>query len=182
MTENNFIETTELEGVLIIERPVYEDARGFFRETFRKGELENAFGQKVDFVQANHSRSSKDSLRGIHIAPWHKLVTCTSGQVQQVVVDTRPGSPTFGKHISITMGEDNWRSVFIPEGCGNAFLVLSDIADYTYLTTDHWAPGKEKEVHFADSDVGIIWQTETPIVSDKDKHNPTLREVYPEKF
>lgn len=178
---SNFIDETTLEGVLIINRPLFGDDRGFFREVFRKEDLIKHTGLEIDFVQSNHSRSPKNTLRGIHIAPWHKLVTCANGLVQQVVVDTRQNSPTFGQHISILMGEDNFRSVFIPAGCGNAFLVLSDTADYTYSTTDYWAPGMEKDLLWNDPKLNIEWQTQTPLVSEKDDNNPTLTEAFPEK-
>ncbi len=173
----DFIETTELDGVFVITRPQFGDDRGFFREIFRKNDLESKLGGEFKVNQANHSRSPKDTLRGIHIAPWHKLVTCVRGQVQQVVVDTRKDSPTFGEHISVTLGEDNFKSVFIPAGCGNAFLVLSDVADYVYLTTDYWAPGKEQDLIWSDPDLAINWQTSTPIVSEKDAQNPTLKNI-----
>jgi dTDP-4-dehydrorhamnose 3,5-epimerase len=181
-TGDDFIRPTEIEGVFIIERPIFPDDRGFFRETFRKTDLEARLGTTLEFVQANHSRSPKDSLRGIHVAPWNKLVTCVRGRVQQVITDTRPDSPTFGKHVSVIMGEDNWRSVFVPTDTGNSFLVLSDEADYSYMTTDYWAPGKETSVAWNDPDINIEWQTETPGLSSKDQSNPTLRQSYPEKF
>lgn len=177
MSEAQIIET-ELPGVYIIERPIFSDERGFFRETFRKDELDAKLGYDFNPKQANHSRSSKDALRGIHIAPWNKLVSCINGLVQQVVVDTRTDSATFGKYISVIMGEDNWRSVFIPAGCGNAFLVLSNQADYTYLTTENWAPGKEKNLAWNDPEIGIQWQTDNPSLSEKDKNNPSLKELH----
>jgi dTDP-4-dehydrorhamnose 3,5-epimerase len=182
MAANNYITQTELSGVLIMERPTHADPRGFFRETFRKQDLEDALGRPVEFVQANHSRSQTQALRGVHIAPWDKLVTVSRGQVQQVVVDTRPDSSTFGQHISIILGEDNWRSVFIPAGCGNAFLVLSDIADYNYLTGDYWSPNREISVIYNDTDLNIAWQTRQPLISEKDQQNKTLRELFPQKF
>lgn len=181
-TGDDYIEETELAGVFIINRPVFKDDRGFFRETFRKHDLEKRAGFPIEFLQANHSRSPKDTLRGIHIAPWHKLTTCANGQVQQIVVDARPDSPTFGRYISVNMGEGNFRSVFIPARCGNAFLVLSDTADYTYLTSDYWAPGTEKSFAWNDPHVNIQWQTETPSLSEKDKSNPSLEQLFPEKF
>jgi len=181
MSTSDYIEETKLAGVFIISRPVFKDDRGFFRETFRKADLEVKLGFTFEPVQQNHSRSSKETLRGIHIAPWHKLVTCTNGLVQQVVVDTRPESETFGEFISVALGEDNFKSVFIPAGCGNAFLVLSDHADYNYLTTEYWSAGKEKEVAWNDETIGIDWQTSSPVLSEKDAKNPTLLKVFPEK-
>ncbi|EKD90374.1 MAG: dTDP-4-dehydrorhamnose 3,5-epimerase [uncultured bacterium] len=117
-------------------------------------------------------------MRGIHIAPWDKLVTAVSGKVQQVVVDLRKDSPTFGKYVSVDMGEENWVSVFIPAGCGNSFLVLSEQADYTYLATDYWEAGKEKSIIYNDPKIGISWElpNEELLLSDKDLENPTLEE------
>lgn len=178
----DFITETKLAGVFIIELPIHDDERGFFRELYRKSELDARLGFSFDPVQTNHSRSVKNILRGIHIAPWHKLVTVYRGNVQQVVVDTRPDSKTFGKYISIDLGEHNFRSVFIPAGMGNAFAVISDVADYCYLTTDYWAPGKETYVNFQDPDLNIKWQTTEPIVSNADKQHPFLREVFPNQF
>lgn len=180
--ENDFIIETDIPGLLIIERPTYADDRGFFRETFRKEHIQNRFGSPIEFVQANHSRSAKGTLRGIHIAPWHKLITVTSGEVQAVIVDTRPFSPTFGKFVSINLNDRYPRSVFIPEGCGNSFLVLSDQADYTYLASAYWSPGKELNIAYNDPALNIPWLSKEPVLSDKDKTNPSLQEVFPEKF
>jgi dTDP-4-dehydrorhamnose 3,5-epimerase len=178
----DYITETELAGVLIIERPTYPDGRGFFRETFRNGDLEARFGSPIHFLQANHSRSVKNTLRGIHIAPWHKLITVTRGEVQAVIADTRPDSPTFGKCVSLTVGDSNHISVFIPAGYGNSFAVLSDEADYVYLASDYWAPGKEHSIIYNDPDLAIKWQVSEPIISENDKTHPTLRQAYPERF
>lgn len=180
--EEGYIKKTEISGVYIIERPTFTDERGFFRESYRKNELESVLGKEFSPVQENHSHSVKNVLRGIHIAPWSKLTYCVRGMVQQVVVDLRKDSPTFGKYISLKMGEENRVKVYIPPFCGNAFLTLSDVADYMYLTTDYWAPGKEFSVAWDDSDLRVNWETSDPLTSDKDKNNPTLRVVFPEKF
>ena len=103
--DSSFVMPTDLPGVVIIRRPVFTDARGFFRETYRQDGIKAATGIDFTPVQANHSRSQRHTLRGIHVAPWHKLITVTRGQVQQVVVDCRAESPSFGKHVSINMGE-----------------------------------------------------------------------------
>lgn len=182
--EQDFIKETKINGVFIIARPTFKDDRGFFRETFRKNDLDNKLGYEFKPVQANHSRSIKGTLRGIHIAPWNKLVTAISGKVQQVVVDLRKESPTFGKYISVVMGEENWVSVYIPAECGNAFLVLSDEANYNYLTTDYWASGREKEVIYNDKTLNIQWGLPTSelMLSEKDLKNPNLEQVFPEEF
>jgi dTDP-4-dehydrorhamnose 3,5-epimerase len=179
---DDFIIETELKGVFVIKRPTFEDDRGFFRELYRKGDLEKRLGYEFTPVQPNHSRSKKDTLRAIHVATWHKLVTVMRGEVQQLVADLREDSPTFGKHITINVGDSNRVCVFIPAGCGNGFLALSDEVDYCYFTTDYWGPGKEKYVIYNDPDLNINWQTQNPIVSEKDSQSPKLREVFPDKF
>jgi dTDP-4-dehydrorhamnose 3,5-epimerase len=178
----DYIEETELKGVFVVKRPTFGDDRGFFRELYRKEDLEKRLGYEFNPVQPNHSRSVKDTLRGIHVASWMKLVTVTRGEVQQIVVDLREDSPTFGKYISVNISEENRCCVFVPPGCGNAFLVISDTVDYIYMTTDYWAPGKEKYVIYNDPDLHIDWQTDSPIISEKDMAALPLREVFPEKF
>ncbi len=181
MTEtNDFIKDTGLSGVFIIERPTFQDDRGFFREFYRKNDLESRTSFAFEPVQANHSHSVKDTLRGIHIAPWHKLITVANGEVQQIIADTRPDSPTFGKYESIILNGKN--AVFVPSGCGNAFLTLSEQADYIYLATDYWAPGKEQYIIFNDTDLNINWKTDSPLLSEKDLQNKSLREIFPGKF
>ncbi len=178
----DYISETNLPGLLVIQRPTFADDRGFFREAFRKADLEARFGQSIDFVQANHSRSIKNTLRGVHIAPWHKLINVTRGEVQVVVVDARPESATFGQHFSTVIGDSNRTAIFIPAGFGNSFAVLSDEADYIYLTTDYWAPGKEFTVRYNDPDLNIAWQVEQPVVSERDLTCPSWRETFPQKF
>ncbi len=138
-------------------------------------------GKSFEIVQQNHSRSVKDTLRGIHVAPWSKLIYSSRGLIQEIVVDLREDSPTFKKWISISLGEETKLAVFVPPGCGNAFLILSTDADYVYLVDDYWAPGKEFGILWNDSDLNIIWQTETPILSDKDQNNPTFKEKFSDK-
>lgn len=176
--DEDYIEETNINGVYVVKRPVIGDERGFFRETFRKKELDNRLGYEFNPVQANHSRSEKGVLRGIHVAPWNKLVTVARGKVQQVVVDLRKESPEFGKYFSIILGEENFVSVYIPANLGNAFLVLSEVADYNYLTTDYWSPLKELAVIFNDPQLNIKWELDNPILSDKDLQNPTLKEFF----
>jgi dTDP-4-dehydrorhamnose 3,5-epimerase len=173
---NKTIVKTLINGVFVITRPTYEDDRGFFRETFRLGEMEELLEEKFMIVQQNHSRSSQGTLRGIHIAPWNKLVYCTSGSVQEVVVDLRKGSPSFGKYFSIVIGDQQKSAVFIPKGCGNAFQVISEMADYTYLTDDYWAQGRERAVAWNDPDLKVEWFNNKPILSIKDQQNLSLKE------
>lgn len=180
MSESTVIKETTLPGVYIVDRPLFPDDRGFFHELFRQEELEAAIGQPLHFVQANHARSTKHTLRGIHIAPWYKLATVLSGRVQAVIVDTRPGSETFGTSFSTTLGGDSHACILIPPGCGNSYLVLSESADYVYMVSDYWAPGKEKSVRYDDPELAIAWQSATPLLSPKDMANLSLREVFQE--
>ena len=130
----------------------------------------------------NHARSSKNTLRGIHIAPWNKLIYVTSGNVKAVIVDLRENSATFGKYESFVIGDDNRSSIFIPKGFGNSYLVLSEDADYTYLTDEEWSPNREVGVIWNDPTLNIDWGlAEQPILSPKDQQNPSLKEVFPKK-
>lgn len=176
---DDVIQKTDIAGVFIINRPVLQDDRGFFHETFRKNELEKITGQPFNIVQQNHSRSVKNTLRGIHVAPWSKLIYVSRGLVQEIVVDLRKSSPTFGKWISVSLGEDTKSALFLPPDCGNAFLVTSEEADYTYLVNDYWTPNTEYGLLWNDPDLDIKWQTNTPILSDKDQKNLTFKEKFP---
>lgn len=184
MDGESTIKPTLLSGVLEIQRPTFSDERGFFREPVRIRELEEELGYPFQVVQMNHARSSKGALRGIHIAPWNKLIYVTRGKVQIAICDLRQDSETFGKYFSTTIGDENKSSVFVPKGCGNSYFVMSDEADYTYLTDQEWAPGLEKGVAWNDPDLGVNWELSEiePILSEKDQHNPRVREMFPDKF
>jgi dTDP-4-dehydrorhamnose 3,5-epimerase len=180
--EGPIINTT-IEGVYKVMRPTHADERGFFHEIFRKKELEEVIGHEFNIVQANHSRSTRGVLRGIHRATWNKLVTAISGKVQQVVVDLREGSPTFGKYESFVLGEEGPQySVFVPAGCGNAFLTLSEESNYAYLVDDYWAEGKEIGILATDPELKIEWFFDKLNLSDKDQKARTVRELFPAQF
>lgn len=182
MSDN--ISKTNIKGVLVINRPLFPDDRGFFKETFRKNELEEQLDEKFEIVQENHSRSQKLTLRGIHAAPWNKFVYCVDGKVQVVIADFREDSETFGQHFSLVIGEDNRSKIFVPKGCGNSFLVLSNQADIMYLTDSYWQNGKEFGVCWDDPDLAIDWHlnNQKPLLSEKDRINPKLRQHFPSKF
>lgn len=180
--EETIIKTT-LAGVLKVMRPTFADERGFFHEIFRLNDLEKELGHEFKIVQANHSRSNRGVLRGIHRATWNKLVTAVAGKVQQVVVDLREDSPTFGKYESFVLGEEGPQySVFVPAGCGNAFMALSDVADYAYLVDDYWAPGKEIGIQAEDIDINVQWFFDVVTLSEKDQKNITLKQAFPHKM
>ncbi len=177
------VKKTTIDGLLLIERPTYSDERGFFREVARISDIEDAIGAPFLVKQMNHAHSVKNTLRGIHAAPWNKLIYVNHGLVRSVIVDLRQESSTFGKHETFMLGEGNFSSVFIPKGCGNSYVVVSDDSDYTYLTDALWEEGKEITVKWDDSDLAIDWQIEGfPIVSDRDKLGKSLRELFPHKF
>ncbi|MGH7203143.1 MAG: dTDP-4-dehydrorhamnose 3,5-epimerase family protein [Candidatus Levyibacteriota bacterium] len=179
MSENNYIKATPLHQVLQIQRPTIKDDRGFFRESVRTKAIEEEIGVPFVVVQANHARSTKNILRGIHIAPWNKLIYVARGIVQSVIVDLRKDSPTFGKYESFLIGEENRSSIFVPAGCGNAYLVLSDVADYTYLTDQEWAANKEYGIAWNDPTLAVDWKLSgEPNLSDRDKTNPIFKEKF----
>ena len=132
-----------INGVFQFASPTHLDDRGFFKEVLRISEVNNN-SKDFSIGQINHSRSSKNTLRGIHIAPWNKIIYVPRGKVQCVIVDCRKDSPTLGKHQSFVIGEDNRSCVFVPAGCGNSYLVLSEDADYIYFTDREWKLEKKK--------------------------------------
>jgi len=181
--QNDTIIKTTIAGVYKVMRPTYSDDRGFFHEVFRLNDLEEVLGKEFKVVQANHSRSNRGVLRGIHRATWNKLVTAVSGKVQQVVVDLREDSETFGTYESFVLGEEGSQySIFVPAGCGNAFMALSEVADYAYLVDDYWAEGKEIGIHPEDPELKIQWFFDKVILSEKDQKSKTIKEVFLDKI
>lgn len=179
----NVIETT-LPGVLLIEPRVFGDARGFFLESWNRQAFSER-GLDLDFVQDNHSRSTRGVLRGLHYQlhqPQGKLVRVVSGAVFDVAVDLRKSSPHFGKWVGHELSAENKRMMWIPPGFAHGFLVLSDTADFLYKTTALYAPQWDRGVRWNDPDIGVAWPLEgEPQLSGKDQVAPLLgdAEVYP---
>jgi len=176
----NFIKT-KIEGLIIIEPSVFPDDRGFFMESYnQKVFAEN--GINVQFVQDNHSQSTKGVLRGLHFQkpPFaqDKLVRCTRGEVLDVVVDIRKDSPTFGQYEAVLITEENKKMVFIPQGFAHAFLVLSDIADFQYKCSNFYNKESEGGILWNDPKIGIDWpKLESEfILSEKDQNWPKLED------
>ena len=171
---------TALEGVLILEPKVFGDERGFFMESFNQRAFDEAVGHHVDFVQDNHSRSSRGVLRGLHFQlPPHaqgKLVRVTQGSVFDVAVDMRRSSPTFGRWVGVELTGSNHRQFWIPPGFAHGFVVTSDSADFLYKTTDYYAPQAEGALRWDDPTVGVQWPLDglTPLLSAKDAQAPLL--------
>ena len=154
------ITQTAIPDVLILEPKVFGDERGFFMESFNQKVFEEAIGYHVDFVQDNHSRSSKGVLRGLHYQlqqPQGKLVRVARGSVFDVAVDIRKSSSTFGKWVGVELSESNQKQLWVPAGFAHGFLVLSDSADFLYKTTDYYAPASERAIVWNDADIGIQW-------------------------
>ena len=173
---------TEIPEVLILEPVIYEDERGFFLESYNKKKLREV-GIATEFVQDNHARSGKWVLRGLHFQLQHpqaKLVTVGRGEVFDVAVDIRQGSPTFGHSLGTVLSDENHRQVFIPEGFAHGYCVLSDSADFFYKCSDYYAPDDQYGIAWDDRDLGIDWPLETPVLSQKDRQYPRLRELGPQ--
>ena len=172
------IETT-LPGVLLIEPRCFGDERGFFLETFSVQRYSD-IGLSETFVQDNHSRSQKGVLRGLHYQlnyPQGKLVSVSRGEVLDIAVDIRTGSPTFGKSYSVVLNDKNHYQLYIPPMFAHGFVVLSDTVDFLYKCTEYYHPEDEKGLLWNDPALGIDWQIEDPKLSEKDKNNKTLEEL-----
>ena len=165
---------TEIEGLLLIEPKVFGDHRGYFFESFRQDRFEEAVGFPVNFVQDNESRSNKGVLRGLHFqkppVAQGKLVRVSRGAVLDVVVDIRKNSPTFGRHYSVELTDENKRQLWIPPGFAHGFVSLTDDTVFQYKCTDYYSPENEGAILWDDSELGIDWKITDPAVSDKDKN------------
>lgn len=167
---------TKLEGAIIIEPKVFGDHRGFFMETFQKSRYIEA-GITLDFVQDNHSRSSKGVLRGLHFQktkPQGKLVRVVQGEVFDVAVDIRQDSPTYGQWEGVLLTEENKRQFYVPPGFAHGFVVLSDTADFEYKCTDYYDPSDEGSLLWNDPDLAIDWPIKDVQLSEKDQNAPSF--------
>jgi dTDP-4-dehydrorhamnose 3,5-epimerase len=175
----NVIATT-IPDVRIIEPKVFGDARGFFYESYNRRTLA-ALGIDGEFVQDNHSKSAKNVLRGLHYQirqPQGKLVRVIAGEVLDVAVDIRRGSPTFGKWVSFVLSAENRRMAWIPPGFAHGFVVRSESAEFLYKTTDYYAPEHERSIAWNDPDLAIDWQLDgEPVLSAKDRDGKRLRDA-----
>lgn len=172
---------TAIPEVLIIEPRVFGDARGFFYESFNQQAFNEATGTDHQFVQDNHSRSTKGVLRGLHYQiqqPQGKLVRVARGSVFDVAVDVRKSSPTFGQWVGVELSEDNHRQLWVPPGFAHGFLVTSESADFLYKTTDYYAPAHERCIAWNDLDIGIDWPVDLqPSLSAKDQLGQRLQDA-----
>ncbi|HWT72002.1 MAG TPA: dTDP-4-dehydrorhamnose 3,5-epimerase [Oxalicibacterium sp.] len=167
--------------VLLIEPKIFGDDRGFFFESFNEARFAEAAGRPVRFVQDNHSRSVKGVLRGLHYQirqPQGKLVRVVAGEVFDVAVDLRRGSPSFGRWVGAVLSAENKRQMWIPEGFAHGFLVTSESAEFLYKTTDYWAPEHERCIAWNDPAIGISWPIDAaPVLSEKDQRGLMLTDA-----
>jgi dTDP-4-dehydrorhamnose 3,5-epimerase len=171
-----------IDGLWIFEPPEHADQRGFFREAFRISELDEALGRHVPFVQMNHSRSFHAVLRGLHAENWEKLVYVPYGEVFTAVADIRPESPSFGQVQTFRLGGDSGLTLFLPRGLAHGYCVLSRSADYTYQVSAYYDGSDTRAVAWDDPDLQVPWPIASPILSERDQRNPTLRELFPARF
>jgi dTDP-4-dehydrorhamnose 3,5-epimerase len=170
---------TKLDGVVLVEPQVFGDERGFFVETFSR-DAWREMGVDVEFVQHNHSRSVKNTLRGLHFQTepgQAKLIRCVRGEIVDVAVDLRRGSPTYGQWEAHVLDDSNHRQLFVPVGFGHGFAVLSDVADVAYQVSSYYDPATEAGIAWDDPDVGVDWQVGDPLLSERDEKAPRLAEV-----
>ena len=172
---------TAIADVLILEPRVFADARGFFFESFNERDFAQATGISARFVQDNHSRSVRNTLRGLHYQiqqPQGKLVRTVTGEVFDVVVDIRRASPTFGLWVGSHLSAENRNMMWIPAGLAHGFVVLSEYADFLYKTTDYWAPQHERTLLWNDPELGVLWPLAgEPVMAAKDKAGKPLSEA-----
>ncbi len=175
------VTATAIPDVLVLEPKVFGDARGFFFESFNARDFAQATGLNVEFVQDNHSKSSRGVLRGLHYQIQHaqgKLVRVVQGEVFDVAVDLRRSSPTFGRWVGERLNADNHRQMWIPPGFAHGFVVTSQSAEFLYKTTDYWYPEHERSLLWNDPAIGIDWAIEgQPLLAAKDAAAPILRDA-----
>ena len=174
------ITKTKLDGVVIIEPDVFGDNRGFFMESWNKKKMEEV-GLYYDFVQDNHSKSTvKGTLRGIHFQKGDKaqakLVRCIKGVVLDVAEKKKKNSPTFKQWVGVELSAENKKQLLIPRGFGHGFVTLTDDVEFLYKADNYYAPEADAGIRWNDPDIGVEWGVENPILSEKDKKNPFLKD------
>lgn len=175
----NFTPAPGLPDIVIIEPTLFQDQRGFFTEMYHQEKFFKA-GIRENFVQDNLSRSKKGTLRGLHyqvVRPQGKIVWVLSGEVFDVAVDIRRGSPTFGKWVATILSDANRKGVYIPPNFAHGFCVISEQADFYYKCTDFYSPAHERCIRWNDPDLAIEWPTKDPLLSEKDATAPLLKDA-----
>jgi dTDP-4-dehydrorhamnose 3,5-epimerase len=177
------IETTAIDGLLVVRWDTYPDDRGFFRQTYQLRELEEALGRDVRFRQGNHARSAPGVVRGFHAEPWDKLVYVARGTALVAVVDLRPESPTFARVETFHLGDPPGERVrlFLSDGLGHAYGTYGDgEVDHVYDVTEEYRPADKRAVAWDDPDLAVDWPVPDPVLSAADRDNPTMRQRFPD--
>jgi dTDP-4-dehydrorhamnose 3,5-epimerase len=176
------ISETNIAGVLIVEPKLYQDPRGFFMETYHRARYPE-LGVQEEFCQDNLSSSCRDTLRGLHYQYPHaqaKLVQVLQGEIVDVAVDIRRGSPTFGQSVAVALSEGNRLQLFIPRGFAHGFCVLSQTVLFSYKCSDFYAPDCDRGIFWSDPDLAIDWPIRNPLLSGKDASLPRLEDIPPD--
>jgi dTDP-4-dehydrorhamnose 3,5-epimerase len=170
---------TKIDGLVLVQPKVISDDRGFFFETYRRNEYAG-LGIDIEFVQDNHSRSVRGTIRALHfqLRPGQaKLIRCARGSVYDVAVDLRKESPTYGQHETFVLSDKNAQQVFIPVGFAHGFCVTSEEADVVYKVSSYYEGETERGIAWDDPAIGVQWPVDEPLVSDRDRANPRLEEI-----
>lgn len=171
---------TEIEGIYVLEPKFFGDNRGWFMETYSK-KVFKEIGLDLEFVQDNHSYSEfKGTLRGLHFQndpmAQTKLIRCTRGKILDVAVDLRKGSPTYKKWVAVELSDENKRQLLIPKGFGHGFITLTDNVEVQYKVDEYYSKEHDRSIRFDDPEIGVSWGIDNPILSEKDKNAPLLRD------
>lgn len=168
---------TQLEGPILLQPKVFRDERGFFLETYRRSAFDEV-GIEEEFVQDNHSRSARGIVRGMHFQPgMAKLIRCVRGEIVDVLVDIRKGSPAFGQWEAFTLSDENLQQLYCPDGFAHGFCVTSEVADVVYKCTTYYDPSAEAGISYRDPDIGIEWPDIELTPSERDANAPLLKDV-----
>ncbi|MEO9886422.1 MAG: dTDP-4-dehydrorhamnose 3,5-epimerase [Balneola sp.] len=173
------ISESRIKGVFVVEPRVFEDERGYFFESFRHNQLKEA-GINIEFVQDNVSKSYHGTIRGLHYQienPQDKFITCLKGEILDVAVDIRKGSPTFGNYVAYKLSEENHRSLLVPKGFAHGFSVLSEEAIISYKCSDYYHKPGERGIRWDDPTIRVNWGVSKPIISEKDKKLPLFPSI-----
>lgn len=182
-----YVTETTIPGVLKIERPVFNDERGYFHEIARLDAIKSITGIEFDFVQLSHSFSKPGVIRAIHTEKLNKVVYPVTGKVFAALVDVRPESPTFGKYETFIFDNEvdggSHTALFLPAGVGNSICAFgNEGVHYIYAVSEYYQKGSEQGIAWDDPDLNIPWPVKNPIISERDRNNPTLRDLFPDKF
>lgn len=178
-----FIKETSIKGLYVLERPTFDDNRGFFREVFHINELTPVLGFEFKPVQMNHSLSHAGVIRAIHAENWNKLIYPVTGKMFVAIVDIRPESKTFSKVVIFNFDDSNRYALFVSKGLANSICVNgNEDVNYLYLVDAYYTRNDTRAIAWDDPDLNIGWPVENPIVSERDRNNPKLRDLFPDKF